>query len=419
MKKNNYTILFCFLFIFGCVPVTDSISPDKSNNKGLNDEQIKQRNNECDLYLSFAISNYQNRDFRSTIDNYLYILNLGCGKRNSKDIYNWLGRSYMEINNRDSAAFYFNQGLKYLPNNEELLNIAAWNAGKIGNIDDQIYFLDKILSINENNPKILENLSNIYRDQEMYEDQINIINIWLKYEPSNKNANSEKKAAFSALGKEVQDVDKERWESDPSNIQYGLDYIYSLEENDLFTDIINVCNELLTYEKYNKKVLKKLGDAYLNNYDEINALSIYKSLSKVDPADYSVAIDISKILINKEDYSQALSWADKAIDISGNIGETHFQRAEVIFELVQKCSFNEKELSPCTRAVYELSWQEYSKAANVGYIEASKRKKFLEENYITNASTWFMLGEGKKEIFINECDNDCYSWLNESIRKRN
>lgn len=419
MKKINYVLLFCYLIIPCCIPIADGPSPDKSKTMSLSDEEIQKRNNECDLYLSFAISNYQNRDFRSTINNYLYVIDLGCGKRNAKDIFQWLGRSYMEFNLGDSATYYFNQGLKYLPENEELLNIAAWNSGKIKNIDDQIYYLDKLLSINENNPKILENLSNIYRDQGMYEDQVNIINIWLKYDPSNKNANAEKKAAFLVLGKEVQDVDKERWESDPSNIQYGLDYIFSLEKNGLYDEIIKVCNELITYEKYNKRVLRNLGDAYLNKYDEVNALSAYKSLSKTDPSDYYVAIEISKILINNENFVEALEWADKAVNISGNIGATYFQRAEVIFELAQKCSINEKELSPCTRAVFEFSWEEYNKAVNVGFIEANKRKNFLEDNYITNASTWFMLGEGIKEIVINECEDSCYSWLKKTIKKRN
>ena len=35
----------------------------------------------------------------------------------------------------------------------------------------------------------------------MFEEQVNILNIWLKYEPKSKNANAEKKAAFSALAK--------------------------------------------------------------------------------------------------------------------------------------------------------------------------------------------------------------------------
>ena len=50
----------------------------------------------------------------------------------------------------------------------------------------------------------------------MFDEQINILDIWLKYDSSNKKASAEKKAAFEALGKDISDVDKERWESEPS-----------------------------------------------------------------------------------------------------------------------------------------------------------------------------------------------------------
>ena len=59
-----------------------------------------------------------------------------------------------------------------------------------------------------------------------------------------KTANAEKKAAFSALGKDESDVDRERWESAPSNIQYGLEYVNSLLEQGLENDIISVLKEL-------------------------------------------------------------------------------------------------------------------------------------------------------------------------------
>ena len=127
----------------------------------------------------------------------------------------------------------------------------------------------------------------------------------LAWNPS-KNANAEKKAAFAALGKDESDVDRERWESETSNIQYGLDYIRSLQDAGNIEKIIEVCKELLVYEKYNTTILRSLGDAYLNLYKEDEALNIYNTLAKVDPTNYDVAIDISKILVNKEKFSQSI-----------------------------------------------------------------------------------------------------------------
>ena len=61
--------------------------------------------------------------------------------------------------------------------------------------------------------------------------ELEIINRWLLIDKTNKIAIGEKKAAYIALGKDVSDVDKQRWEKEPSNIQYGLEYINSLMNN--------------------------------------------------------------------------------------------------------------------------------------------------------------------------------------------
>ena len=326
--------------------------------------------------------------------------------------------SYQQLNLLDSAAYVFNQGLKYTPDDLELLKMAGKNSGRLGNFDDQIYYFDKILSFEENNLEILELLSNVYRDQGMFEEQVNILNIWLKYDPTSKNANAEKKAAFSALGKDESDVDRERWESDPSNTQYGLAYINSLKDAGDDEKIIEVCDEILVYQKFNTQVLKYLGDSHLNLYNEDKALDVYQILAKADPTNYEVAMDISKILANKEQYQDALDWAEKAIRISGKNGKTLYQRGEVFYDIAESCGVNENDISYWTRAVYELAWQDYRDALNMGYKAAKNRKIFLKENYITTIGTWFQL-EPKTEIKLSECPMDCFSWINRTLKKRN
>jgi len=352
------------------------------------------------------------------VDNYNQLLKCNCGTLDPGNTFKYMAYSYQQLGLYDSASYIFKQGLKYTPEDIDLLQMAGNNSGRLENYDDQIYYFDKILSFEENNPEVLELLSNVFRDREMFEEQVNILNIWLKYEPSNKNANAEKKAAFAALGKDESDVDRERWESETSNIQYGLDYIRSLQDAGNTEKIIEVCTELLLYEKYNLTILRHLGDAYFNLYKEDDALNSYITLVKVDPTDFAAAIDISKILVNKEEFKDALDWAEKAISMSGKKGEAIYQRGEVFFDIAEICSVNENEISYWTRAIYELAWQDYRDAFNMGYKEAKNRKIFLEDNNITTIGTWFQL-EPKTEIKLSECPLDCYSWINRTLKKRN
>jgi tetratricopeptide (TPR) repeat protein len=403
--------IFAMILIVGCTPPSGGASPDAG--PSMTSEELAERNMECDLYISFAMTNYQNRDYESTVENYNHILGLGCGQRNAEDIYQWMGRSFIELSKLDSANYVFKQGLKYLKDDDNLYEVAAWNAGKLGNVEEKIYFLDQWLGLDESNEKVLELLSNVYRDQGMYEDQITILNQWLKVDSSNKTANAEKKAAYSILGKDEVDVDRERWEADPSNVKYGIDYVKGLLEAGLDEKAVVVCQSLLVYDKFNTKVLRLLGDANLNQYKDDLALEAYENLANIDPNNYNVAMEISKIYSNKEDAKSALKWAENALKSSGNSGEAMYQRAEVFYALVETCTGD--ALSFWDKVVYEIAWQDYNSAVKSGYYRAKTRRNFLEENNITNTSDWFMRPDNERQV---SPQGDCYSWIKRKITRK-
>ena len=406
MKKK--LTIGSIIILFGCVPPADEYpSADVVIYENLEDCEP------CELLLNFASTNYQNSDWRSAINNYTQLLKCNCGNLDPENTYKYMAYSYQQLAKLDSAAYVLDQGLKYTPDDVELLKMAGENAGKLSKTDNQIYYFDKILTIEENNPEVLALLSDVYRDQGMFNEQIDILDIILKFDPQNKDAQSDKRAAFKALGKDVSDVDKERWEAEPSNVQYGLDYIQSLKGTGNTEKVIEVCNELLVYEKYNKYILHSLGDAYLNLYKEDDALNVYINIAKIDPMNYKIALDISEILISKEKYQDALEWAEKAISISGSKGETYYQRAEVYFSVAESCSGDPIQF--WDKIVYEISWKDYQTAVNKGYKQAKARRDFLKENYITTSSDWFMRPEGEIEV---RPQGDCYAWIDKTVQRR-
>ena len=84
----------------------------------------------------------------------------------------------------------------------------------------------------------------------MFEEQVMILDKILKIDSGNKSANAEKKAAFKALGKDELDVDKERCNADQSNTQYGKEYARRLLDIGRNEEVVEVCNILLIYDKY-------------------------------------------------------------------------------------------------------------------------------------------------------------------------
>jgi len=407
--------LLISIFIIGCVP-PEGGSPE-GGNYGLTAEELAERNSECDLYLNFAGTNYQNRDYDSAIKNYTYIIESGCGERLAKHLYEWLGRAYIEQGKNDSASYIFKQGLKYLPNNNGLLTIAAWNEGIQNHVDKQVDYLEKILSLDETDTKTLKELSDVYRNNEMYEDQLVILNIWLSYDKTNKYATGEKKSAYEALGKDVTQVDKERWEREPSNIQYGLEYAHSLKENGDDEVVANILQELLTYERYNEDILKLLAKTYSDLGNDIKALETYEALSKINKTDISILITISSLLIDQGNLEEAFDWAETAIRNSGGSGEAYHQRGEVYYAVAEDCERD--ELKFYDKLVYELAYQDYKTSANKGFRKAKKIRDFLKDNgFITDTKDWFLAPSDDSEISPSASGNMCYTWIKAKIKRK-
>lgn len=407
--KNILSISLLYIIFFGCVP------PESPEPEGgfLSEEELAERNQECDLFLSFAHTNYSNREYTDAVTNFNEVINLGCSERNAEDIFPWIGRSYIEQGKNDSASFMFKKGMKYLDENSDFLGVYAWNEGKLNKTENQIFLLEKQLTLDETDVKVLEELSEIYKENENYKEQLNILSMWLKVEPENQRAIGEKKAAYNELGMDESTIDRERWEQNPSNIQYGLEYANSLYDQGSEEEMVVVLKELLTYDRTDKRVLKLLGETYISLSRDNDALDVYKSLYNVNKTDFTVALEISKIFTALEEFKNAYQWSEKAIDISGGKGETYFQRAEVLFSLAESCleelpTFEDK-------IVYELSYNDYVIAVKKGYYGAKVRRDFVGENYITKSSDWFMRPASEREFTPK---SECYTWVDRSIKRK-
>ena len=76
---------------------------------------------DCDKFLSFASTNWHDKDYIGCIEQYKTAIYCGCVAAEEYYIYKYLGRSFMETGKLDSANWSFSQGLKYNSDDESLL----------------------------------------------------------------------------------------------------------------------------------------------------------------------------------------------------------------------------------------------------------------------------------------------------------
>ena len=391
----------------------------------------KERKSMC-LENKQFLENYWVKSDYSTVIEIAYALILceciDSDIKEEENTYLLYGQAYYNLGKPDSSTWAFKKGLKKNPNSEKLLDWAAQSSskevrnGNLKKLDEQLYFLERLLEINPENFSALERMSDAYKRNDMYDEQIVVIDQWLKLDPSNKKAISNKKVAFEKLGKDASEVDKERWNREPDNLEYGILYLKSLMSGEDYELASEVTGEVLLYNDTDKRLLKLVSDIYIKNLDDNKAEKYLEKLMKQDDIDTDYLIKLSNVYLNLDKYNQAYAVANKAIVLGKKIGKSYFQRAIVLERLVD--FYGSDELDFCDRLVYDLAFDDYDIAYKNGVLNARVYKNNLKE-LITSVGDWFLIGEKftKMSPDNNECFNikgsDCYSFIkNREVNKK-
>ena len=197
-------ILLLGLMVFSCVPQGEMVS--MPSNTTLYDEDCE----DCELLIyNFASSNWDNKDYKSAVKNYEQAIKCGCGSKYAEDIYYYFGRSYIEINLYHKANKVFKQGLKYLPEDLDLLKIAAYNAHKkMEDTEQALFYYDEILLLEKCDVKTLESISKMHNEDENYESiptsgMMVMFPSWLSNYTKPNQSNKRITVSFNTIRKEV------------------------------------------------------------------------------------------------------------------------------------------------------------------------------------------------------------------------
>ena len=156
----------------------------------------------------------------------------------------------------------------------------------------------------------------------------------LKIQPNNEGAQSDLAQAYEKSGRDPLDVYKNRFDSNPENVSYGLDYADKLIAADQPDEATIVLQKVVDADPTSKVAYRKLAQAF-DSADRLReAAQTFERLFKLDPRDFRVAIKISEVYIENQDYNSAFDWADKAVTLSGE-AEAYGAKGNVYYKAVQ------------------------------------------------------------------------------------
>ncbi len=369
----------------------------------------------CPRVFSSAAEFYKNRDWAATVRAYDELTELGCDQDDPKEVYLYYAIAYEYMGKYDSSEIVLLKGLTFLPDNVELRKRLAYSYDKQGKSNLRMDELDRLTFLSPEDLEIKIELAKLYGEEERFDDQIAVLNAIIKINPTNEGAQSDLARAYELSGRDPLDVYKKRFDNNPDNISYGLDYAEKLLSGDRPDDAAKVLKQVVAADPSSKVAYRKLAEAYDKDDRLADAAKTYERLFRLDPRDFRVAVKIVDVYIEEQDYKSAFDWADKAVIISGE-GEALGAKGNVYYKAFQACRTG--EISVDDRVVATLAFNLFSDAEENGFSRYSRSKDWLKENEVLfGKPQWFMMDATVKNRGYVKAGSSCYSWVSERLDK--
>ncbi|MDP7566498.1 MAG: tetratricopeptide repeat protein, partial [Candidatus Marinimicrobia bacterium] len=330
-------------------------------------------------------------------------------------VYLYYAIAYEYMGKYDSSEIVLLKGLTFLPDNVELRKRLAYSYDKQGKSNLRMDELDRLTFLAPEDLEIKIELAKLYGEEERFDDQIAVLNAIIKINPTNEGAQSDLARAYELSGRDPLDVYKKRFDNNPDNISYGLDYAEKLLSGDRPDDAAKVLKQVVAADPSSKVAYRKLAEAYDKGDRLTDAAKTYERLFRLDPRDFRVAVKIVDVYIEEQDYKSAFDWADKAVTISGE-GEALGAKGNVYYKAFQACRTG--EISVDDRVVATLAFNLFSDAEKSGFSRYSRSKDWLKENGVLfGKPQWFMMDATVKNRGYVKAGSSCYSWVSERLDK--
>ena len=400
------------IFLTMCAPPEQSAA-DLNYAEQARKDSIRQVR--CPRIFSSAAEFYKNRDWEATVRAYSELTELGCDEENPQEVYLYYAIAYEYMGKYDSSATVLLKGLTFLPDNIDLRKRLAFSYEKQGQINLHMDELDRLSFLAPEDIDIKNKLAKLYGGQERYDDQIAVLKDLLIIQPNNEGAQSDLAQAYEKSGRDPLDVYKNRFDSNPENVSYGLDYADKLISADQPDEATTVLQKVVDADPTSKVAYRKLAQAYDSADRLSDAARTYERLFKLDPRDFRVAVKISEVYIENQDYSSAFDWADKAVTLSGE-AEAYGAKGNVYYKAFQICRTG--DISINDRVVATLAYKLFEESESKGSSRYTRSKEWLKENEVLfGKAQWFMMDANIKNLGYVKASSNCYKWVSEKLNK--
>ena len=376
----------------------------------------------CPELSSSSAEYYRSSNWELSAQSYSQLMELKCDQWNSDwvnvdDVYLYWSIALQNLGKFEESEKVLTKGLNELPENTTLMTRLAYAYKKQGKIDEMIIEYERLMDSGSDDTDSLRDLANAYGKQGRVDEQISVLKKILIIDPNNSSVQSELARVYEDSGEDPLEIFKARFEDNPENASYAVEYSEKLISNGDTDDAIDVLENTLSYNRDNSMVYMSLSKAYNENADFEEAIEILEELFKLDKNNFRVALLLSINSIEIDDFESAYEWGQKSMKISRNNAESLAHMGNLYYKSMQTCRGD--NFSRSDKIVASLAHEYFVKAENKGNSKYFKQKNWLEENEVLfSYADWFMTDkdiQASGKVFPS---GKCYDWVSESLAKQ-
>ena len=441
MKKYLYAIIFAVIFLSGLnaqckrgeqLRITNDVEIKVVDcreatrliyNEGWYPYSIEyEQEDRCPQLSSSAAEYYRSSNWELSAQSYSDLMELRCDQWNSDwvstdDVYLYWSIALQNLGKFEQSEQVLIKGLQELPENTSLMTRLAYAYKKQDKIDEMIIEYERLMDSGSRDIDSLRDLAGAYGKQGRVDEQISVLKKILNIDPNNSSVQSELARVYEDSGEDPLEIFKARFEDNPENASYAVEYAEKLMSNGETDEAIDVLENTLSYNRDNSMVYMSLGKAYNENSDFEDAVDILKDLHELDKNNFRVTLLISVNSIEMDDFESAFEWGQKSMKISRNNAESLAHMGNLYYKSMQSCRGD--NFSRSDKIVASLAYEYFVKAENKGNSKYFKQKNWLEENEVLfGYADWFMTDKDVQASGKVSPSGRCYEWVSESLAKK-
>ena len=441
MKKYLYVIIFAVIFLSGLnaqckrgeqLRITNDVEIKVVDcreatrliyNEGWYPYSIEyEQEDRCPQLSSSAAEYYRSSNWELSAQSYSDLMELRCDQWNSDwvstdDVYLYWSIALQNLGKFEQSEQVLIKGLQELPENTSLMTRLAYAYKKQDKIDEMIIEYERLMDSGSRDIDSLRDLAGAYGKQGRVDEQISVLKKILNIDPNNSSVQSELARVYEDSGEDPLEIFKARFEDNPENASYAVEYAEKLMSNGDTDEAIDVLENTLSYNRDNSMVYMSLGKAYNENSDFKDAVDILEDLHELDKNNFRVTLLISVNSIEMDDFETAFEWGQKSLKISRNNAESLAHMGNLYYKSMQSCRGD--NFSRSDKIVASLAYEYFVKAENKGNSKYFKQKNWLEENEVLfSYADWFMTDKDVQASGKVSPSGRCYEWVSESLAKK-